>query len=180
MVHYLIVRDNGHIDQRKFTGIEFFGQFWVIKLVQPASGIGVWGPFATVKEDGDNQGQAFVSGIEMALHGGDGIAHQPECHVSVGGRLMLDEDMDITLRAVGGFETIEDIAEIGAQLIFDKAAGLELEGIEVAYSLEFGRKMELHKIERGGRMGQELLKGQVMRGRGVMPCLFVAGVVRHV
>lgn len=40
--------------------------------------------------------------------------------------------------------------------------------------------MELHKIERGGRMGQKLLKGQIMRGRSVMPCLIVAGVVRHV
>ena len=83
VLHNLVIGHNGDIDQWKRGAIKLSGGLRVIKLVQPARCLGIWAAFATVKQHRDHQRQAFVSAIQMPLHGGDRIAHQPEGHVSV-------------------------------------------------------------------------------------------------
>ncbi len=42
-------------------------------------------------------GRRIVAGLEMALHGGDGVAHQAKGHMPVGRALVFDKRINITV-----------------------------------------------------------------------------------
>ncbi|MNR42504.1 hypothetical protein D3C85_1610270 [compost metagenome] len=63
-----------------------------------------------------------MAGVEMALHGGDGISDEAKGHVLIRAGLVLNKHVHVTVSASSGFQAVEHVAEILAQVIFDKGA----------------------------------------------------------
>lgn len=72
-----------------------------------------------VEEDRDHQRQAIVAGIEMALHGGNGVAHQTKGHMPVGRALVFDQRINIAISR-RGFQGIQNVGIKRTQIVFDK------------------------------------------------------------
>ena len=70
-------------------------------------------------------------------------------------RLMLDKHVDISITC-SGFEAVEDVAEILAEVILNERTGLQFQRAEIADGAQFCRQMQLHKIPRNIRLRQEL------------------------
>ncbi|EOS95574.1 hypothetical protein ETR_07586 [Erwinia tracheiphila PSU-1] len=69
--------------------------------------------------------------LKVALHSRHRIANQTKSHVFIRRRLVLDEHVDITITC-GGFQAVEDVAEILAEIIFDERAGFQFQRAEIA------------------------------------------------
>ncbi|VFS17879.1 Uncharacterised protein [Serratia liquefaciens] len=139
VAHNLFVGNDRHINQRKIAGVQFPGQRRIIKLLQPVGRVRVRAAFAGVEQYRNDQRQLFVAGVEVTLHGGDGIANEAKRHVLIRAGLVLDKHVHVTVSAVVGFQAVEHVAEILAQVIFDKGAGLQLQRAEVTDGPQFGR-----------------------------------------
>lgn len=88
----------------------------------------------------------------------------------IGTRLVFDKYMDVTV-AGGGFQAVEDVAEILAEIILNERAGFQFQRGKVADSAQLGRQMDLHKIPGNLRLGQELPERGVV-GRWRVAFLF--------
>ncbi|EJK88500.1 hypothetical protein UUU_26010 (plasmid) [Klebsiella pneumoniae subsp. pneumoniae DSM 30104 = JCM 1662 = NBRC 14940] len=139
VTHNLFVGNDRHINQRKIAGVQFPGQRWIIKLLQPVGRVRVWAAFAGIEKYRNDQRQLFVASVEMTLHSGNGIANEAKRHVLIRAGLVLDKYHHVTVSAGGGFQAVEHVAEILAQVIFDKGAGLQLQRAEVTDGPQFGR-----------------------------------------
>lgn len=102
-----------------------------------------------------------MASVEVALHGGHGLAHQAERHVAVGRRLVLDEHVNVAV-AGGGFQAVKYFAVVGAQTLFHKAAGFELQRAEVADGAKLRRQMQLDKVPGGVGVRQESFEGRIV------------------
>jgi hypothetical protein len=58
----------------------------------------------------------------MALHGRYSVPDEPESHVPIRGGLVFDEHVDITVIPSSGFQAVEHVAEVLAEVIFHKGA----------------------------------------------------------
>ncbi|MNV81292.1 hypothetical protein D3C71_1749500 [compost metagenome] len=83
MLHDFIIWNNGNVDQRKITSIKLLGKLGITKLIQPAHGIRVRCDLTMVEQQRDDQRQLLITGVKVALHGGDSVAYQSEGHVFV-------------------------------------------------------------------------------------------------
>ncbi len=122
MLSYLFIWDNSDVHQRKRVTVESFGQGRVAEPIQPAGRVWIGAAFTSVKKHGYHQRQLFMSGIQVTLHGGYCITQQPERHMLIWRRLMLDKHMHIAVVAAFGFQAVKYIAEVLAQIIFNKRA----------------------------------------------------------
>lgn len=84
VVYDLLVRNDGDVDQRERPAVEAAGQRRIVKFLQPVGGVWIRTAPPCVKQHRDDQRQFFMAGVNMALHRGHGIAHQPEGHVPIG------------------------------------------------------------------------------------------------
>ncbi len=66
--------------------------------------------------------------------------------------------------AGGGFQAVEDVAEILAEIILNERAGLQFQRAEIADGPQLCRQMQLHKIPGNLRLRQELPE------RGIVGC----------
>lgn len=73
----------------------------------------------------------------------------------VGRRLVLNKHVNVAV-AAGGFQAIENVAEILAEVILNKRAGFQLQRREVTDGTQFCREVQLHKIPGYFRLRQEL------------------------
>lgn len=65
-------------------------------------------------------------------------------------------------RPMGSGSNVKHVAVVGPQALLHEAAGLQLQGAEVAGGAQLRRQMELDKVPGGIRMRQECLKSGVM------------------
>jgi len=105
--------------------------------------------------------------LKMALHGGLHIANQEKCHVFVRRRLVFDEHINITTPG-RGFKTVEHVAELLTEIIFDERSGFQLLCAEIADGAQTCWQVELHKITGYIRLCQKLSERRIVwRGRRV-------------
>jgi len=76
--------------------------------------------------------------------------------------LVLDKHVYVTVSAGGGFQAVEHVAEILAQIIFDKGAGLQLQRAEVTDGPQFGRQMDIHEVAGYFGLRQKLPESGIM------------------
>jgi hypothetical protein len=73
--------------------------------------------------------------FQMALHGGYRVTYQAKRHVPVRRRLVLNEHVNVAV-TTGGFQAVEDVAEILAEVILNERAGFQFQRAEVADGLQ--------------------------------------------
>ncbi len=78
---------------------------------------------------------------------------------------MLNQAIDVPVPA-GRIERVEHVRVAGAQVIFDKGAGFELQGVEVADPEQAGRQVQLQEVTGGLRVGEEGLEHGIVWGGG--------------
>ncbi|CAB1230128.1 hypothetical protein SFB9_5837 [Klebsiella michiganensis] len=104
--------------------------------------------------------------FQMALHGGYRVTYQAKRHVPVRRRLVLNKHVNVAV-AAGGFQAIENVAEILTEVILNKRAGFQFKCAEVADGLQLCREMQLHEIPGNIRLRQELPECRIVGcGRG--------------
>ena len=160
----LVIRNDGYVRQRKRPVIKVTGQLRSDEFIEPAQRERIGAHQTVVEENRDHQRQAIVAGIEMALHGGDGVAHQTKGHMPVGRALVFDKRINITV-ARRGFQGIQNVGVKGTQIVFDKMPGLEMQRTQIAHFKQRLGQIQLQEITGGIGMGEVGLKHGVM-GRG--------------
>lgn len=104
--------------------------------------------------------------FEMSLHSGHRVTNQAESHMPVRRRLVLNEYVNVAVTG-GGFQAVEDVAEILSEVILNKRAGFQFQCAEVADGLQLCREMQLHEIPGNIRLRQELPECRIVGcGRG--------------
>lgn len=83
---------------------------------------------------------------------------------------MLDEHVNITLAGCG-FQAVEDVAEILAQIILNERAGFQLKCAEITDVAQLCGKVDFHKVPGNFRLGKKLPECCIM-GRGGVLLLF--------
>ena len=83
-----------------------------------------------------------MPGVQMLLHGREGIAHQAKGHQFIRRALMFNQHVDIA-RPVAGLQRVENIGIAGAQVFFNKAAGGELKCLKMTLREQFAGKVRL-------------------------------------
>jgi hypothetical protein len=101
--------------------------------------------------------------FQMALHGGHRVTYQAKRHMFVRRRLVLNEHVNVAV-TTGGFQAVEDVAEILAEVILNERAGFQFQRAEVADGLQLCGQVQLHKIPGNIRLRQELPE------RGIVGC----------
>ena len=76
MASDVIIRNNGHINQRESVAVECACQRGVVKLIQPSGGIRIRAALTRIEQHRYHQGLFFMPCLQVALHGGHGIAYQ--------------------------------------------------------------------------------------------------------
>lgn len=112
VVHYLIIIDDGDINQREAFGVDLSGLLRIAEAVEPVGGVRVWTPAAVVEQYRDDQRQFFMPRFKMTLHGGDSIAELAKGHVFIRRTLVLQKQMDVSVIAGGGFHAPENVAGV--------------------------------------------------------------------
>ena len=80
---------------------------------------------------------------------------------------MLNEHVNVAV-TTGGFQAVEDVAEILAEVILNERAGFQLQRAEVADGLQLCREVDLHEIPGDVRLRQELPECRIVgRGRSI-------------
>ena len=102
--------------------------------------------------------------FQMALHGGHRVTYQAKRHVPVRRRLVLNEHVNVAV-TTGGFQAVEDVAEILAEVILNERAGFQFQRAEVADGLQLSGQMQLHKIPGNIRLRQELPERGIVGSR---------------
>ena len=74
---------------------------------------------------------------------------------------MLNKHVNVAV-AAGGFQAIENVAELLAEVILNKRAGFQLQRREVTDGTQFCREVQLHKIPGYLRLRQELPESRIM------------------
>ena len=103
-----------------------------------------------------------MPGVQMALHRGDGVAHQPERHPFVRRALVFNQHMHVAVTFTG-FQGIKHIAVAGPQIILNETAGLQLQRRQVADIQQGRRQMQHHKIPGGFRLRKKGFEHRVVR-----------------
>ncbi|CQG34662.1 Uncharacterised protein [Salmonella enterica subsp. enterica serovar Typhimurium str. DT104] len=77
---------------------------------------------------------------------------------------MFNQDMNISVAGCG-FQAVEDVAEILAEIILNKRAGFQFQCTEIADGTQLCRQMQLHKIPGNVRLCQKLPECRVVGSR---------------
>lgn len=85
---------------------------------------------------------------------------------------MFHEDMYVPVTC-GGFQAVENVAEILAEIILNERAGFQLQCAELADCAQFCGQMQLHKIPGNIRLRQELPERGIVGG-GVLFFFFIS------
>ncbi|SAX85479.1 Uncharacterised protein [Klebsiella pneumoniae] len=75
---------------------------------------------------------------------------------------MLNEHVNVAIPG-GGFQAVEDVAEILAEVILNERAGFEFQRAEVTDGLQFCREMQFHEIPGNIGLRQELPECRIVR-----------------
>ena len=127
----MIIWHNGQVHQRKISAVQRAGKLRKVKKLEPVERMWPGADGAVIKQNRDHQRQRIVAGIQVALHGGQRIAHQAKSHQLIRRALMFNQRVDIS-RAVLRLQGVENVGVAGSQVFFDKAAGSQLQRIEIA------------------------------------------------
>lgn len=79
-------------------------------------------------------------------------------------RLVINEYVNVAIPG-GGFQAVEDVAEILTEVILNERAGFQLQCLEVADGLQLCREMQLHEIRGNIWLRQKLPECRIV-GRG--------------
>ncbi|KDQ85399.1 hypothetical protein CFSAN000203_19095 [Salmonella enterica subsp. enterica serovar Bareilly str. CFSAN000203] len=80
------------------------------------------------------------------------------------GGLMFYEYVNIPITGCG-FQAVEDVAEILAEILLNERAGFQFQCTEIADGTQLCRKMQLHKIPGNVRLCQKLTECRVVGSR---------------
>lgn len=149
------IRNDGNINQREGAAVEFACQRRSVKLIQPPGGVWIWAAFTRTEQHRYHQWQFFMPCIQVALHGSHRIAYQAESHMLIRGGLVFYEYVNIPVTG-GGFQAVEDVTEILAEIILNERAGFQFQRAEIADGPQLCRQMQLHEIPCNIRLRQEL------------------------
>ena len=75
---------------------------------------------------------------------------------------MLNEHVNVAIPG-GGFQAVEDVAEILAEVILNERAGFQFQRAEVADGLQLCREVQLHEIPGNIRLRQKLPERSIVR-----------------
>lgn len=142
--------------------IKVAGQLRSDEFIEPAQRERVGAHQTVVEENRDHQRQPIVAGIKVALHGGDGVAHQTKGHMPIGRALVFDKRINIAVSR-RGFQGIQNVGVKGTQIVFDKMPGLEMQRTQIAHLKQRLGQVQPQKIAGGIRMGEIALKYGIMR-----------------
>ncbi|CRY42294.1 Uncharacterised protein [Yersinia enterocolitica] len=121
MGHDFVIGDYRHIDQREVTTVQPPGECGLVKGMQPAHGIRIRRDHAMIEQHGNDQRQLVVPRFQVALHGGNSVAHHAKSHMFIRGTLMFNEGVNITVPR-SRFERVEHVRVASAQVVFNKTA----------------------------------------------------------
>ena len=119
VLHNRVVRDHRDIDQRKRAVIDYFCPLRRVEQAVPVHREGIGRGFALIKKNGNHQWKMRISRFQMALHCGDGIAHQAKRHLFVRRALMLNKYVDIAGLIID-FQRVQHVGIVGAQVFLNK------------------------------------------------------------
>ena len=119
--HDFIVIDGANIDEGKITGIQFSRCFRAGKQLRPVQRVGPGAATTVGKQQRNNQRQLLMTGIQVFLHGGNGVPHESERHMPVGTALVLNERINVSL-TLGGLQGVQHVGKIGSQVFLNKGA----------------------------------------------------------
>ena len=145
VLHNVVIRHHRNIHQRESGGIKSSRCLRISKLIQPAKRERIGTFRAVIKQHRHHQRQRFVPGVQMTLHRRQRVAHQPECHMRFRRALMFNHHIDIAV-AVAGFQRPQYVGVAGAQIGLNKAAGLQLERLQITQLAQRSGQMNLDKI----------------------------------